>query len=75
MTSHRARPAPAGGEPRRAAVRAQVAPLPEFELRIFVEHLARLDLATVELALADFPAIRASVAERLAAADAAGMAS
>ncbi len=54
---------PGGLEDRRAAVRAQLAALPEHELRLFAEILA-VDVAAGELPLAGFLAIRAQERER-----------
>jgi hypothetical protein len=71
MTSHPSS-SPDGQEPRRSAVRALLAPLSEPELRIFVDYLAQRELMTVELALADFLAIRATVIERPTTARLAG---
>ncbi len=47
-------------EDRRAAVRAQLSALSEHELRVFVAHLTRRDLAAIELPLAEFLAGQAA---------------
>jgi hypothetical protein len=59
-------------EDRRAAVRAQLEPLSEHELRVFLAGLARRSLEAVELPLAEFLAERAQHREQAAAAETPG---
>jgi hypothetical protein len=61
-----------GLEDRRAAVRAQLEPLSEHELRVFLADLAQRSLEAVELPLAEFLAGRARHREHGAAAEADG---
>jgi hypothetical protein len=58
-----------GLEDRRAAVRAQLEPLSEHDLRGFLAELARRSLEAVELPLAVFLAERAQQREQAAAAE------